>query len=78
MTTYRVLAEAAAFHRRRLVAAFVSGSREGHRVEPPRGGRCVVLGLLVASLCAAGVLVGAHVGGHPELSWERHRVHVSP
>jgi hypothetical protein len=77
MTTYHVLAEAAAFHRRRLAAAFMSGSPDGPRVEAPRAGRCVACGLVLAAVCVLGVVASGAVTGHPSLGWDDVGLHVS-
>lgn len=50
------LLEAAAFHRRRLVAAFLRGAVDD---DPPRVQRPVVVGLLVAVLAVAAVVAPA-------------------
>ncbi|HEX4686149.1 MAG TPA: hypothetical protein VH228_05165 [Nocardioides sp.] len=78
MTTYRVLAEADACHRRRQVASLVTGSPEGPRMDPPRTVRCVIGGLLVAAVCVAGTVAGDAACGHPEISGEPHGIRVSP
>ncbi len=77
MHPYRVLAEAEAFHRRRLVAAFTSGQTDGARSRSPASGRCLVGGLLLSAVCAAAVAAGGHACGHPDLTWEHGSVSVS-
>lgn len=77
MTTYRALAEADAYHRSRLTAAFLTGSPEGAFPEPPHAGRCVVGGLVLAAVLVAGALAGSAVTGHPHLTCSHLRVHVT-
>jgi hypothetical protein len=60
--TNKELLEAEAFHRRRLVAALLSGSSYD---EPARVLRPFVLGVLVALALAGGVLVAGYLGGRP-------------
>lgn len=56
--TWRDLAEAQSFWRRRLLAAYLSGSPDGPAVAPPRTGRALVLGALLAGVVAvAGVVL---------------------
>jgi hypothetical protein len=69
MTTHRDLAEAAAYHRRRLVEAFVSGVRTHPHVEPPRPGRCLIGGLVLATALVAGTAASDAVTGHPSIRW---------
>ncbi len=69
MTTHRDLAEADAFHRRRLVAAFVSDAGGDSHVDPPRAGRCLVGGLLLAAVLIAASAAGAALTGHPSVGW---------
>jgi hypothetical protein len=78
MTTYRALAEAGAFHRRRTTMAFLTGSPDGRRIEAPRPGRCIVGGLLLAAVCATGAAASATLTGHPTVSWDHGQAHVSP
>jgi hypothetical protein len=59
MTTHRDLREARAFERRRLVRAFVTGTAEGSGVEPPRPGRCLVGGLVLAVILLSVAAVAA-------------------
>jgi len=54
VVTHRDLVEAHAFHRRRLSAALVAGAPGGSELEPPRRGRAVVGGVVVAVLLTAG------------------------
>jgi hypothetical protein len=68
MTAYRDLADAEAFHRRRLVKAFVSGCRVGRNGEPPSA-RCVVGGLVLAAITLAATIAGSTLTGHPTLEW---------
>ena len=71
MTSYRELAEADAFHRRRLAAAFMSGSPDGRPgVEPTRTSRCVVGGLVLAAVCVLGAAASGAMSGHPSLRWD--------
>ena len=78
MHSSRDVAAANAFHRQRLVAAFVS-QRCGESPErPPRTLRCVVVGLLISVVCAVGAGVGGVVSGHPEISWEQGGPRVTP
>jgi hypothetical protein len=77
MTTYRVLAEAAASQRHRLVAAFMSRSPDGRRMDPPRTGRCVIAGLVLAAVCLAAVGVTGAVIGHPDIRWNHDGIHAS-
>lgn len=78
MTSYRDLAEAAAFERRRLVAAFVSGGSDSLDPRPPHAARCVVGGLMLMLLCI-GVLALVHVMcGHPKVEWDGGVVQVAP
>lgn len=51
--TWRDLAEAQSFQRRRLLAAYLSGVAAGPAVEPPGTARPLVLGAV-----AAGLVVG--------------------
>ncbi len=59
MPTNKELLEAEAFHRRRLVAALVTGSPESH---PPRILRPLVGGMLIALLVVAGHLAARYLG----------------
>ena len=56
MITHRDLAEAQSFSRRRLVTAFVSGTK-GPGTESLRPGRALVGGLVLVGLLVAGVAV---------------------
>jgi Type VII secretion system ESX-1, transport TM domain B len=76
--SHRDLAAAQAFHRRRLVAAFVSVCTNERHHEPPRTVRSVVAGMLVAAVCATGVVVTGVVCGHPQVSWVHRGVRISP
>ena len=70
MTSYRDLAEAAAFERRRLVAALVSGDANGSDPGPPQATRCVVGGLVLMLFCF-GVVAAVHgTSGHPTIRWD--------
>ncbi|HET9842800.1 MAG TPA: hypothetical protein VFQ01_12420 [Nocardioides sp.] len=69
MTTHRDLADADAFHRRRLVRAFVSGAGTGSHVEPPRPGRCLIGGLVLAGVLVAATASSAALTGHPAIEW---------
>jgi hypothetical protein len=71
MTTYRDVAEADAFLRRRLVAAFLSGERTRSGTDGPRPGRCLAGGLVLAMLLAAVVAASIVATGHPAVSWIR-------
>jgi len=69
VTTHRDLAEADAFHRRRVAAAFVSGAGAGSHVDPPRPGRCLVGGLVLAAVLTAVTAASAALTGHPSIGW---------
>jgi hypothetical protein len=77
MHPYRVLAQAEAFHRRRLVAAFTSGQTEDAGSRSPALGRCLVSGLLLSAICAGAIASAHHICGHPDLTWEDGSVAVS-
>jgi len=77
MASYRDLADSDAYQRRRVAASLISGSPEGHPGEPPRGGRCVLGGLVLAALLVAGGTASHVMCGHPDARWEDHRLHVS-
>ncbi len=77
MTTYRWLAEAEAFHRRRMAAAFMSGSPDAPGVEPGRTARCVMGGLVLAALCGLGAAASGAVSGHPSFRWDHDGFHAS-
>ncbi|WP_183098816.1 type VII secretion protein EccB [Nocardioides pelophilus] len=62
MATNKELLEAAAFHRRRLVAALLSGSPYD---EPPRLLRAVAAGVLLALVAVAVALVAGYLGSPP-------------
>jgi Type VII secretion system ESX-1, transport TM domain B len=62
VVTRRDLAEAQSYERRRIVTAFVSGSPGGHEVEPPRTGRQLLGGVVLAVLVMAGSAAAGHVG----------------
>ncbi|HEY0890878.1 MAG TPA: hypothetical protein VGE38_14825 [Nocardioides sp.] len=55
--TWRDLAEAQAYERRRVMAAYLSGSPEGPLVAPPGTGRALLLGVLVAVVLVVAPLV---------------------
>jgi len=57
MATSKHLLEAHRFNRRRLVAAFLSGTPGSREVEPPRPARTVVAGLVLAVLVVAGAAI---------------------
>ncbi|KAA1428251.1 hypothetical protein [Nocardioides antri] len=59
MATNKELLAAEAFHRRRLVAALLSGSAYA---DPPGVLRAVVAGVLVALAVAGGVLAAGYLG----------------
>lgn len=61
MPTNKELLEAEAFHRRRLVAALLSGSSYA---EPARPLRAVLTGVLVALAVLAGVLAADYLGAY--------------
>lgn len=75
MTTRRDLVEAYSFSRRRLVIAFISGAPCGGGTEPPRAGRTIVAGVVVAVLVVAGAAVARIVS--PSLA-EEGSSHVIP
>jgi hypothetical protein len=77
MTTYRDLADADAFHHRRLVAAFVSGARAGVGAEPPRAGRCLVGGLVLTVILGCATATSAATTGVPAITWERGILQIS-
>ena len=58
----RDLVDAATFHRRRLVAAFLTGRADAQA--PPRPGRRVLVGAVIAGL----LLVGAALSGLPAVA----------
>jgi hypothetical protein len=78
VTSYRDLAQADAFHRQRLVTAFISGDQPGARGQAPRAGRCLLGGVALLVVLAAGAGVSSAVTGHPVLSWDNGAVRVSP
>ena len=55
--TWRDLAEAQSYARARLVAAYLSRAADGPEVEPPRSGRALLGGLVVAALVVGGQVV---------------------
>lgn len=59
MATNKELLEAAAFHRRRLVAALLSGSPYD---EPARVLRAVIVGALLAATAVAASLLARYLG----------------
>lgn len=59
MATNKELLEAAAFHRRRLVAALLSGSPYD---EPARVLRAVIAGALLAATAVAASLLARYLG----------------
>lgn len=77
MTTYRDLAEANAFLRRRLAAVWTSGSADGPRAEPPSSGRCLVGGVVLTAVIVATSGASSAVSGHPEVGWDHDGIHVS-
>lgn len=77
MATYRDLADADAFLRRRLAVAFVSGERTRSGTDSPRPGRCLAGGLVLALLLAAVVAASIASTGHPAVSWIRGGVRLS-
>jgi hypothetical protein len=77
VTTYRDLAEAEAFHRRRLVTAFISGLQPGGQQQAPRVCQCLLGGLVLVALLAGGVAVRGAVTGHPAVAWEHGAVRIS-
>jgi hypothetical protein len=76
MATYRALAEAESYERRRLVTAFMTGSPHDTPVERPRDLRSVVGGLLVTALCTGAVTTVHRLTGHPDARWDGTGVHV--
>ena len=62
MVTHRDLVEAHGFHRRRLSTALVAGAPGGREVEPPRRGRAVVGGVVLAVLLTAAAAVAPRSG----------------
>ena len=57
MTTRRDLVEAYSFNSRRLVTAFTSGAPGAGEIEPPRAGRAIAAGVVLAVLVVAGAVV---------------------
>jgi hypothetical protein len=76
VTSYRDLADADAFHRRRLVTAFMSGGRPGNDAAP-RASRCLLGGLVLAAVLTAGTAMSGAVTGHPNLTWSHGEVRIS-
>lgn len=62
MATNKELLEAAAFHRRRLVTALLSGAPYD---EPPRLLRAVTAGVLLALVAVAAALATDYLGSPP-------------
>ena len=77
MTTYRDLADADAFWRRCLAAAFISGERTRSGTDGPRPGSCLAAGLILAMLLTAVVAAGVVATGHPVVSWIHGGVRLS-
>jgi hypothetical protein len=73
----RDLAEANAFARRRLVAAFVSGASAGCETESARSGRTVVGGLAMAALLLAGAAAAGRLTPRDADEWARPGLVVS-
>ena len=63
MTSRKDLVEALAFERRRLVAAFVSGTRCDREVETSRSGRAILGGVVLAALLIAGAVIAGLLSG---------------
>ena len=76
MSSYRDLAEADAFHRRRLVTAFISGVRPETFGESPRTGHCLLGGLALVAALAAGAAASSVVTGHPAVGWDHGAVRI--
>jgi hypothetical protein len=77
VTSYRDLAEADAYHRRRLVNAFVSGTSAPPGGDPPRSGRCVIGGLVLAAVLVAVTAASEALTGHPAIDWDHGIVRIS-
>lgn len=73
----RDLAEAHAFVRRRLVAAFLSGAPDGREIEPARPGRTVLAGAAVAVLLVGGARFASVIAPRPPVGWDSPGVVVS-
>jgi hypothetical protein len=77
VTSYRDLAEADAFQRRRLVTAFISGTQPGDRAEAPPTCRCLVGGLVLVAVLVAGAVVSGALTGHPAVEWDHGAARIS-
>jgi hypothetical protein len=77
MASARDLAEANAYARRRLVAAFLSGAPAGREPESARTGCTVVGGLAVAALLLAGAAVAGRLAPRDADGWVRPGLVVS-
>ena len=77
MTSYRDLAQADAFHRGRLVTAFVSGRQSGDPAESPHESHCLLGGLVLVAVLAGGAAVSGAVTGHPAVDWDHGAVRIS-
>jgi hypothetical protein len=77
VSSYRDLAEADAFHRRRLVTAFISGVRPATLRESPRTGHCLLGGLALVVVLAAGAAASSVVTGRPEVGLDEGAVRIS-
>ena len=75
--SYRDLAQADAFHRQRLVTAFISRDQPGGGGQAPRAGRCLLSGVVLVAVLGAGAEVSSAVTGHPVVSWDNGVVRVS-
>jgi hypothetical protein len=77
VTSYRDLAEADAFERRRLATALVSGIRVGSAGEWPRSARRVIGGLVLTAVLVAVPAATHSLSGHPDLRWDHGRAWIS-
>lgn len=77
MATTRDLLGAQAFQRRRLATAFVSGARGAGAAEPPRPGRAIAGGVVLALLLVAGVALAGVLAPPPSDDWQREGLVVS-
>ncbi|HEY2879275.1 hypothetical protein [Nocardioides sp.] len=77
MTSYRDLAEADAFERRRLATTLVSGIRAGPAAEPTRTARQVMGGLVLTAVLVAVPAASHALTGHPAFGWDHGRARIS-
>ena len=77
MTSYRDLAEADAFERRRLATTLVSGIRTGSAGEPRRTARQVIGGLVLTAVLVAVPAASHALTGHPAFGWDHGGARIS-